>query len=270
MRKVVVFTDTHMQPEVEDGKFHPDMQLEKGIAHVNEFNPDSELAIFCGDLTHKGTVESYEMLQRRLEDLHIPYKLLLGNHDNRENFVSVFGDSHLDENGFVQQVIEGAGINLVLLDTLNGPPYNYPYSHQGMLCERRISWLDGQLKQAGEKPCVLFMHHPAHTTGFVAMDTIKLLDGEVFFDVANRYGNVRHIVCGHVHRTISGSHRGIPFSVFKSTVGQMPMLFDTMDFHMEVNEPSAYGILSINDETVLVQTEDFELSDLRALKNNLT
>ncbi len=263
MQKIVVFTDTHMEPEVAAGKFDPDVQLQKGIAHVNEFNGDADRVIFCGDLTHSGDVASYEMLQKRLEDLKVPYHLLLGNHDNRENFLSVFDDAKVDENGFIQQVIETDCANLILLDTLNGPPYNYPYSHQGLLCERRLSWLDGHLLSAADKPNILFMHHPAHNTGFAAMDTIKLIDGEAFYDLVTRYENVRHIVCGHVHRTISGSHRGIPFSVFKSTVGQMPMLFNVMDFHMEVNEPSAYGMLCISDESVLVQTEDFELSDLK-------
>ena len=266
MHKIIVFTDTHMQSGVAEGKFDPDVQLQKGIAHVNAFNSDADLAIFCGDLTDKGDVASYEMLRNRLQDLNIPYHLLLGNHDNRENFSSVFAAHVLDENSFVQQVIDTPHAKLILLDTLNGPPYNYPYSHQGMLCGKRLSWLDTQLENAGKKPCVIFMHHPAHNTGFAAMDTIKLIEGNVFYEVVKRYDNVSHIVCGHVHRTISGSHQGIPFSIFKSTVGQMPMLFDTMDFHMEVNEPSAYGIIFINQDTVLVQTEDYELSDLAAIK----
>jgi len=265
MQKIIVFTDTHMEPEVAEGRLDPDIQLQKGIAHVNEFNGDADRVVFCGDLTHSGDVVSYEMLRRRLEDLELPFHLLLGNHDNRENFLSVFEDVMFDEDGFVQQVIDTHDARLILLDTLNGPPYDYPYSHQGMLCEKRLSWLDEQLKTAGAKPCIIFMHHPPHNTGFVAMDTIKLIDGEAFYDVLQRYNNVRHIVCGHVHRTISGSYRGIPFSVFKSTVGQMPMLFDVMDFHMEVQEPSAYGIVSIEKESVVVQTEDFELSDLKAL-----
>ncbi len=265
MQKIVVFTDTHMQPEVDEGKFDPDVQLQKGIAHVNEFNGDADLVIFCGDLTHNGDVASYEMLRKRLEDLDIPFKLLLGNHDIRENYKTAFSNEKLDENGFVQQVVELPDVNLILLDTLNGPPYNYPYSHQGMLCENRLSWLDQQLEISDEKPCVIFMHHPAHDTGFVAMDSIKLIDGDAFYEVVKRYSNVRHIVCGHVHRTISGSYKGISFSIFKSTVGQMPMLFDKMDFHMEVNEPSAYGIVTISSESVLVQTEDFELSDLRSI-----
>ena len=262
MAKIIVFTDTHMEPEVPQGKFNPDVQLQKGIAHVNEFNPDADMVIFTGDLTDKGDATSYEMLHSRLDDLKIPHHLLLGNHDNRENFIKIFPETKLDENGFVQKVIHTPEANLILLDTLNGPPYNYPESHKGSLCEKRLAWLEVQLKDAGEKPCIIFMHHPPHSTHFVAMDLISLIEGEAFYGLVKQYKNVAHIVCGHVHRTISGSHKGIPFSIFKSTVGQMPMLFDTMDFHMEVNEPSAYGIVFINPESVIVQTEDFELSDL--------
>lgn len=266
MQKIVVFTDTHMQPKVSAGKFDPDVQLEKGIAHVNEFNSDADLVIFCGDITDKGDIVSYRMLQNRLKDLDIPYKLLLGNHDNRENFLTVFVDAEMDENGFVQQVIDMGAVRLILLDTLHGPPYDYPLSHMGELCKKRLAWFDVQLASAGEKECIVFMHHPPHDTGFVAMDTIKLIDGDAFYNIVKTRKNVSQIICGHVHRTISGHYKGIPFAVFKSTVGQMPMLFDTMDFHMEVNEPSSYGIIFADKNSVLVQTEDFELSDLKALQ----
>lgn len=269
MQKIIVFTDTHMQPQAGAEKPDPDVQLKKGITHVNEFNGDADLVVFCGDLTDKGDVGSYEMLKERLADLNIPYKLLLGNHDNRENFLTVFNDVQLDENGFVQQTIDMGSLRLILLDTLHGPPYDYPSSHMGKLCERRLEWLDAQLASAGEKDCIIFMHHPPHNTGFIAMDTIKLIDGSAFYNVVKTHDNVSQLVCGHVHRTISGHHKGIPFAVFKSTVGQMPMLFDVMDFHMEVNEPASYGILFADRGNVLVQTEDFELSDLKAVRQAL-
>jgi len=60
-----------------------------------------DLVIFCGDLTDKGDVVSYKMLKSRLNDLNMPYKLLLGNHDNRENFLTVFGEEQVDEKMFL-------------------------------------------------------------------------------------------------------------------------------------------------------------------------
>lgn len=261
MKKIIVFTDTHMQLQVETGKLDPDVQLAKGLAHVNQNHADADLVVFCGDLTDKGDIASYQKLKARLKDLELPYQLLLGNHDNRENFLAVFPDAIRDEHGFVQRVIETENVNLIMLDTLYGPPYEYPMSHMGNLCEKRFSWLEARLAEAGSRPCIIFMHHPPNDTGFAGMDAIKLMEGERFHDVISKSGNVVQLVCGHVHRTISGCHRGTAFCVFKSTVGQMPMLLDDNRTYLEVNEPSAYGIVMPNRKGVTVHTEDFELGE---------
>lgn len=136
---------------------------------------------------------------------------------------------------------------------------------EGLLCEKRLAWLDAQLQKSGTNSSIIFMHHPAHNTGFAGMDVIKLMDGNAFYDVVKHHNTTRHIICGHVHRTISGSYQGIPFSIFKSTVGQMPMVFDSLYTNLEVNEPSAYGIVCVSGDSILVHTEDFELSDLRSM-----
>ncbi|MEO0909090.1 MAG: hypothetical protein AAFX96_01770, partial [Pseudomonadota bacterium] len=110
------------------------------------------------------------------------------------------------------------------------------------------------------------VHMPAANMFHIAMffeNGIKLITIDEFNSVLEKHGNVKHISCGHVHRTISGNHRGISYSVFKSTVGQMPMVFDKMDFHMETTtEPPAYGVIEIGDYGVTVHTEDYGLTDL--------
>lgn len=263
MSKIIVFTDTHMDINPRAGCPEPDARLAAGLKHVSTFNADADCVIFCGDLTHKGDEASYRKLKARLADLSLPIHLMIGNHDNRASFASVFPDAPTDENGFVQQVIDLPEVRLILLDTLLGPPYNYPESNAGLLCPDRLDWLDKQLVEAGAKPCIIFMHHPPHDTGFAAMDQIKLRNGEDFYACIARNSNVQHLICGHVHRTISGSHHGLPFSVFKSTVGQMPMVFDSLDSTLENDEPAAYGIIFANGDSVLVHTEDYEISGMQ-------
>jgi hypothetical protein len=63
-----------------------------------------------------------------------------------------------------------------------------------------------------------------------------------------------------VHRTIGGSHRGIPFSIFKSPVHQQPMPFDTPDTSLSVDEPAAYGIVVVTPEGLQVHNEDYEIA----------
>ena len=237
---------------------NPQTRLEAGIAHALAHQTDADMLVITGDLTHKGDLASYRKLKELLAPVTIPVHLMLGNHDNRASFLNVFPDTPTDINGFVQQVVDLPEARLVMLDTLFGPPYDYPASHAGALCERRLEWFESALTET-DKPCIVFMHHPPHETGFAAMDPIMLRDADAFYDVAHRAGNVGHIICGHIHRTISGTHRGVSFSMFKSFVGQMPMDFETTDTHIETNEPPAYGILLTNEEGIVAHSEDFML-----------
>ena len=104
------------------------------------------------------------------------------------------------------------------------------------------------------------MHHPPHPTGFPGMDRIALRNGDEFHRLIRRHGNVRHIVAGHVHRTVSGSFRGVPFSIFKSPVHQQPMDLRACDTSLSVDEPAAYGILLLTPDGVIAHTEDYELA----------
>lgn len=272
MSKLIVFTDLHILPA--GGTIiglDPSERLRKGIAHVNAHHPDAHHVLFTGDLAHRGDVASYQRLRELLAELRCPYSLLLGNHDQRDNFLSVFPQAPLDAHGFVQQAIDidpdqgqgqdgHTGARLLLLDTLFAPPYSFPDSYSGFLCAQRLDWLAQQLASAGTRPVHIFMHHPPHATGFVGMDAIALKNGEAFYALLERYGNVRHIFAGHVHRTISGSSHGIAFSVFKSPCHQQPMPFAAEDTTLSVDEPGAYGIVLLRPDGVLVHTEDYEIA----------
>ncbi len=261
MTKLIIFTDLHMVPEgTTIIGLDPYQRLAAGIAHVNAYHADADHVIFTGDLTHRADRLSYERLKGLLDTLAPPKAITIGNHDRRDVFLDVFSDCPTDENGFVQQAIDLPDCRLLLLDTLFAPPYDYPNSHAGLLCAARMDWLDRQLASAGDRPVMLFMHHPPHATGFTGMDMIRLVNEVEFYDLVKRHGNVLHIFAGHVHRTISGSSRGIPFSVFKSPVHQQPMPFDAPDASLSIDEPAAYGIAVMTDTGVLVHTEDYEIA----------
>lgn len=266
MTKIIVFTDIHFNVEHPDNGIDPVQRLTSGLDHAAKYNGDAEMIVVTGDLTHHGDIPSYQLLKKSLEAVELPLVLMVGNHDNRENFLSVFPETTTNQDGHVQHAMDFGSDRVLFLDTLDGPPYDYPLSHRGMLCDKRLSWLDETLASAEGRRCTILMHHHPHDVGFRAMDMIRLINGDDFYEIIERYNNVRHISCGHVHRTISGSHRGIPFSVFKSTVGQMPMAFNSMDFHMETNEPAAYGIINLGKDGITVHTEDYELTDLEQYK----
>lgn len=260
MTKLIVFTDLHMTPQgTTIIGLDPFERLRKGIDHVNRYHADAARVIFTGDLTHRADTASYLRLKALLSTLVPEAAITIGNHDNRERFLEIFDQVTADGDGFVQQAIDFDDCRVLLLDTLFAPPYDYPESHAGLLCERRLAWLDTQLAQASA-PVLLFMHHPPHATGFSGMDAIRLTNEAAFYDTVLRHGNVRHIFAGHVHRTIGGSHRGIPFSIFKSPVHQQPMPFETENPSLAVDEPGEYGIVVLTPEGLQVHTEDYEIA----------
>ena len=259
MTKIVVFSDLHMRPAPPAGRPDPLASLERGLAHAVARQGDAEAVVFCGDLAHDGDAASYRRLKRLLEKTDLPIHPMLGNHDDRDTFRAVFPEVPTDPAGFVQRVVDLPGVRLVLLDTLHAAQPDDPLRHAGRLCPARLDWMEARLAETA-MPCIVFMHHPPHATGFPAMDRIALRDGAAFHDRLARHDHVRLLVCGHIHRTISGCHRGLPFCVFKSPVGQMPMDFETLDSSIECGEPAAYGILLSTPEGVIVHSEDYGLA----------
>jgi Icc protein len=262
MTKIIVFTDPHLVPEGERIiGLDPHTRLLNGVRHVNRFHADAAQVVLMGDLSHSGDEPSYLRLRQILEQLEPPHLLMIGNHDHRPTFQDAFPEAIRDDNGFVQGVVDiDSRYRLVFLDTVNQPLRRSSSEHAGHLCRKRLGWLEDRIATAGRRSVVIFMHHPPHATGFVGMDALRLGNESEFYRVLATAGNVRHIFAGHVHRTISGSCRGIPFSIFKSPVHQQPMTFDLPDSSLSVDEPAAYGIVLLRRNSILVHTEDYEIS----------
>lgn len=261
MTKILVFTDIHILPEDRTIiGLDPFERFARGLRHAARMHPDADRLILTGDLTHHGDRISYERLKFALSGFSIPVSMTIGNHDERETFRAAFPEVAVDANGFVQEIIDFNDARCILLDTNIGLAKNHPDHSAGLLCERRLDWMDAALKGAEGKAVLIFMHHPPHDTGFRGMDAIKLMNGEAFYARLAGHAPVRHLFAGHVHRTIGGSHRGIPFSVFKSPLHQQPMPFEIDDTSSSVDEPGAYGIVVVTPDGLQVHTEDFDIA----------
>ncbi len=269
MSSIIILSDPHMVPPGGTiAGIDPATRLAAGITHADEHHGNADRVVVLGDLTHHGDAVSYERIAGLLDRLTPPVSIIPGNHDDRAALRAAFPDAPVDESGFMQQAIDLPEARLILLDTLYPGPGEPNTTEGGRLCAARIAWLEARLaeSQGAEQPVQILMHHPPHATGFANMDAIMLENGPAFYDLLVRYPVVRHIVCGHVHRTISGSHRGIAFTVFKSTAHQQPGIFGDDDSSLSVDEPAAYGLLQIGPEGVTAHSEDFELATARPVR----
>lgn len=250
MLKLIHLTDLHMTPPgVEHLGCCPRRRLEGAIDSINREHADAEWVIVTGDLTALGQSSAYHELKACLDALRMPYRLCLGNGDHRGRFRSVFADAAVDDNGFVQSVIETREGRLVLLDTL------HQGAHWGALCADRRRWLARQLDADGTAPHFLFMHHPPFSIGIGLLDELSLKDPGQLAAILAR-GNVRHLFLGHAHRPIAGSWRGVPFTVMRSIVSQFALTLDT-DQPARCLEPPMYGVVLIDDGQVVVHFHDY-------------
>lgn len=252
--KLLVLTDVHV---VEPGGriigLNPSDRLMQVIDHAQENHPDADHMVIMGDLTHHGRPAQYQELRKCLTGLTLPVSLMLGNHDDRANFLDAFPQAPTTSAGHVQQVVRLGGHHLICLDSLDEQA---DPQHSGLLCDARMAWLREALIAAQGAPVTLAIHHPPFVTGFVGMDKIRLRNEDQLHALIAEFPNVVQILSGHVHRSISGGVQGTAFATFKSTCDQSPMILDVTGSDSSVDEPPGYGIVLFTESGVIVHNDD--------------
>lgn len=261
MQKLLFLSDLHI---TETGETIIGLDPAERLATVLDAallaHGDAAAIVLLGDLTHHGRRGAYQRLRAILDAATIPVIPMLGNHDRREAFLEVFSDAPLAE-GFVQSVRDFGRTRLITLDSLDGPPYPERH-HAGRLCETRLRYLEIALATRDGRHAIVCIHHPPFDTGIIGMDRIKLAEGDAFLDLLARHGNL-HLIFGHIHRTMSGSSRGVPWSMFKSPCHQGVLDFADPNSHLSSNEPGAYGLALLLPDGVVVHSEDVGLIGTR-------
>jgi 3',5'-cyclic AMP phosphodiesterase CpdA len=169
-----------------------------------------DLMVVSGDITDRGDIESFEKTAALLADCPVPVWPMVGNHDTREALIEAFPHVRLDD-GFLHYGVGGEGLRVLLLDTFEAG------RHGGAFCERRAAWLTAQLDAAPDTPTLIFMHHPPVVSG------IDWMDPEPGEGWVQRFGaavegreQILAIHCGHLHRPLAATFRGIPLHVTPS------------------------------------------------------
>ncbi len=250
--KFIHVTDTHLvEPGTRLYELDPLERLEQCIADINRNHADAEFAIVTGDLAHAGKLPAYRALKAAFAKLGLKTHFMLGNHDDRRNFLEVFPESPRDANGFVQFSFDTANGRFVCLDT------NEPDVPWGILCDARLAWLKAELARAGDMPVYLFMHHPPFPVGLKRMDEISLQQPEKFAAELNGRTNIRHLFFGHLHRPIAGSWRGIPMTTMRATSHQVALDFVIERVVPGSHEPPAYAVVLADSDQTVVHFHDF-------------
>ncbi len=180
--------------------------LDRLIASPNPI----DMLVLTGDLTDHGDHESFAKTADLLAACPFPVHAIPGNHDSREGLLAAFPHTP-SEDGFIHYALQAEGLRVLMLDSFE------PGRHGGAFCARRRDWLRAQLDAHPDTPTLMFMHHPPVVSGVDWMDPAPGEDWIANFAAAiEGHRQILAIHCGHLHRPIATSFRGVPLSVTPS------------------------------------------------------
>jgi len=178
-------------------------RLKKVINKINALVPKPDIVLFTGDNTEDGKRESYEHLLEILKPLAVPFFIIPGNHDNREEMRAAFPQMPYEGN-FLQLAALNYPLGLIGLDTL------IPGEDEGSLSRESITWLEEKLRENPHKDFLIFLHHFPVKVGQSYFDTIRFIPDEYFARVIAENANAIGLIAGHYHKPFSSSYAGKP------------------------------------------------------------
>jgi Icc protein len=236
---LVQLSDPHIGATWADGD--PAAGLRAAIESVGRLPDTLDAVLMSGDLADNAADGEYELVRELLAQLGVPAYVLPGNHDDRDTL-----RRHFDVPGAmgtpVQYAAELGPLRLVVLDSTR------PGEVPGELDAGRLSWLETELARAPDRPTVLALHHPPVSTGVAAWDELGLpaADRHALGAVLERHPQVRRIVAGHVHRTMTAELAGRAVLTVPSTYVQTRLSFSSDEIET-VAEPPGFAVHALLD-----------------------
>lgn len=266
MHKIIVFSDTHVGETTNAGSQIDALAgLEAGIRHAGTFHSDADFLIHLGDLTQNGLRSEYERVRPVLNAIDFNCRLIPGNHDDRVTIRECFPDltrPDSDAGGFLQSAVEVGSDLILTLDTLADPD-KMDVVHCGYLCPVRLNWVRDRISEPRSGRVILFMHHPPFRTGIEILDPSRLVNGDELISLLDTCRVPVHIVCGHLHRTVSGTVGRHGFSVCRGSdrsfrIAKRPDRPNQGVFEDDAIDIPAYNVLFLFNDCIVVHTQIYD------------
>ncbi|MFH0962519.1 MAG: metallophosphoesterase [Planctomycetota bacterium] len=181
--------------------------LELAVGEINRIE-GVDFVVITGDLTDSGNdVEGLRKVKSILDGLSVPYYPVIGDHDRREVFRSVFG-------GALDASTDVKGRHLVMLDT-----------SPGKLEADDLEWFVRDLDAHEGAPTMVFMHRPP------LLSDVEVYLAQKFYGSRLRLGNadevlavirarpwVKAVFAGHCHTATERTQDGCFFVTSASLI----------------------------------------------------
>lgn len=188
--RLVQISDFHLcaNPEARSRIGYPLHQLRAVVARARQLRPD--IVLVTGDISQDESPAAYRHAYEVFSAFECPWFWMTGNHDHPE-FMAELHPFH-DE-------LDLGEWRLLLLDS------RVPGQAAGELGQGPLQDLAARLEE-DDRPTLLAMHHPPLEIGSAWMDALGLADREALWQTLAAYGQVRAILCGHIHQAFAARH----------------------------------------------------------------
>lgn len=210
-----------------------DSVLQRARAEEGRF----DLVLCTGDISNDGTRGSYERYVKAVRKYlpQTPMAWLEGNHDDptsmRNMRISAPQTDYLQVGDW----------RLILLNS------RVPFEERGELHRSELERLEALLESDPQAPTMIFLHHQVVPVGSAWIDQYVVSNADEFFDIIDRFDNVKAVSWGHVHQEFYNVRNGVDLIATPSTCVQFKPLSD--DFMVDTALPG-YRIYDLMDNGV--------------------
>lgn len=194
-----------------------------------------DLVLCTGDISNDGTPASYDRFVQAVRH-HLPgtpLAWLEGNHDDPASMRSMASSPPQSD------YLEIGGWNYILLNS------RVPFEERGELAQSELDRLEALLSADPTSPTMIFLHHQIVPVGSAWLDQYVVSNAQAFFEITDRFTNVKAISWGHVHQEFYALRNGVDLIATPSTCLQFKPGND--DFMVDDIMP-AYRVYELNED----------------------
>lgn len=195
------------------GAVDTERNLRRTLDRIAQLAGDPDAIVFTGDLTDLGEPEAYARLRAIVEPFAAEWGATLvwvaGNHDERPEMRRGLFDLEPTQEP-ITAVHDLRGLRLIALDS------TVPGWHHGRIDDDQLAWLAAELATPAPHGTVLALHHPPLPSHVPLFDILELQGQDELAAVIDGT-DVRAIIAGHLHYSMSGMFASVPVSVASAT-----------------------------------------------------
>ena len=222
---ILQITDCHLGSKPNETLLGMDTDLSlRDVLSSARAQETPDLIMVTGDISNDGGGASYARFLQIVDEYfpQVPLAWLPGNHDIPDNMLSV-GQHPIERSHQVR------GWNLIMLNS------RIPGEEGGRLGGAELARLEAELEAHPDLAAAVFLHHQPVPVGSTWLDQYLVEDNQAFFDIIERFPQVKFVSWGHIHQHFSQTRNGVELIATPSTCVQF--LPNSDEFKVDTKMP---------------------------------